>query len=297
MFGVDPDIPDIAKYFFRQLRTPDSPTYVVAFCCQFFITYFFTIHFITGLRYIGILVADFFNFINDCYHHHTEFCGHKLNKPFVPLKGHDWYMYSILSLKSYASCPHITFMCFAWSVQLTANISLKQLVGICNEEVCFLWRRHWNLKYYSDQHIRSFLAREPLRTAIIISAINGVREDNPHFNYYSRRKQCQNEVFIRLTTTYALIQCSYFTTHAAQTFEERTEDLVPGYPTAEDIQKGTVHRRAKRSGPNTVTNPKPEGTKTTINVNEGATNTKCFKRTALSNVTCISVLKLTVKDR
>jgi len=76
-------------------------------------------------------------------------------------------------------------------------------------------------------------------------------------------KQYQNEVFIRQTTTHVPVQCSYFTTHTAQTFEERTEDLVPGYPTAEDIQKGTVHRRAKRSVPNTGKNPKPEGTKTT----------------------------------
>ena len=70
----------------------------------------------------------------------------------------------------------------------------------------------------------------------------------------------------------------YFATHTAQTFEQRKEDLVPGYPTAEDIQKGTMHRRAKRSVPNIGTNPKPEGTKKTINVNEGATNTKCFKK-------------------
>jgi hypothetical protein len=76
-------------------------------------------------------------------------------------------------------------------------------------------------------------------------------------------KQYQNEVFIRQTTTYVPVQCSYFTTHTAQTFEERTEDLVPGYPTAEDIQKGTVHRWAKRSVPSTGKNPKPEGTKTT----------------------------------
>ena len=117
--------------------------------------------------------------------------------------------------------------------------------------------------------------------AIIIAVINGVRGDKLHFNYNSRRKQYQNEVFICQTTTYVPIQCSYFTNHTVQTFQERTEDLVPGYPTAQDTQKGTVHGRAKRSVPNTGTNPKLEGTKTTINVNEGATNTKCFKRTNL----------------
>lgn len=69
-------------------------------------------------------------------------------------------------------------------------------------------------------------------------------------------------------TSYVPIHCSYFTTHTAQTFKERTEDPLTGYPTVEDIRKDPVHRRAKRSVPNTGTNPKSKGTKTTINVNE-----------------------------
>lgn len=92
------------------------------------------------------------------------------------------------------------------------------------------------------------------------------------------------------------IQCSYFTTHTAQTFEGRTEDLVPGYLTAEDIQKGTVHGRAERPVPNTGTNPKPEGTKTTINVNAGATNTKCLKKTLIFKCYMRKCLKILEGD-
>jgi hypothetical protein len=147
----------------------------------------------------------------------------------------------VIRISNYASCPHITFKCFARSVQWTANISLNKLVCICNVEVCFLWRRHWNLKYYSDQHIRSFLAREPLCMATIISAINGVRRNQLHFNYITTLEG--NNIKMKYSSVWRPPMCLYYVHILLPTPHKHLKKgvkIVAGYATAEDIQKGTV---------------------------------------------------------
>jgi hypothetical protein len=110
---------------------------------------------------------------------------------------------------------------------------------------------------------------------IIISTINGVRGDKLYFNYITTVEG--NNIKTKYSSVRRPPMCLY-NVHILQTTPHKhfKKGLKISFQVTPLLK--TLRRVRSIGGQSNGTNPKPEGTKTTINENEGSTNTNCLKK-------------------